>query len=87
MDIEGAELEAFRGGTALLASADAPVMIFEHHGVVASRFGVVKDDVVRFLEQFGYRISSLGSSAGARRKIADDVPENLLALPPRRHRA
>ena len=84
MDIEGAELEAFRGATRMLARDDAPVIIFEHHGVVAERFGVGKDAVRTFLEQFGYQISRLGSAAGAARQAAHDVPENLLALPRRR---
>jgi FkbM family methyltransferase len=84
MDIEGAELEAFRGATRLLARDDAPVIIFEYHGIVARRFGVGKEQLLSFLEQFGYRISRLGSSAGAPQQAADDVPENLLALPRRR---
>lgn len=84
MDIEGAELDAFKGATGLLSSPDAPVLVFEYHGVVASRFGVGKDAVPEFLATFGYRVTRLGSSAGSQQQGGDNVPENILAVPPRR---
>jgi FkbM family methyltransferase len=84
MDIEGAELEAFRGATRLLSSPDAPVMVFEHHAVVAKRFGVGKEDVQAFLGQFGYRLTRLGSSAGSPARDDANIPQNILALPPHR---
>jgi FkbM family methyltransferase len=84
MDIEGAELEAFKGARRLLSSPGAPVMVFEHHAVVAGRFGVGKEAVQAFLAQFGYRLTRLGSSAGSPTRDNADSPENILALPPHR---
>jgi FkbM family methyltransferase len=81
MDIEGAELDAFRGATGLLGGTHPPVMAFEHHPSAAARFSVSRADVEAFLKRFGYAMQTIGSSAGS---SGNDAPENILAIPKHR---
>lgn len=84
MDIEGGELDALRGATAMLSATHAPVIVFEHHDVVARRFGASQESVIGLLEGFGYSVSPLGSSAGAPKDGGAEVAQNLVAIPRKR---
>lgn len=55
VDIEGHELQAFRGGSKMLASHEIRHIVFEDHDVE-------KSEVVGLLEGHGYRIFSFGWS-------------------------
>ena len=58
MDIEGAEFSVLRGGTRLLAEADAPAIVLEMVDFNAKGFGHTALDVWDYLESFGYRLFS-----------------------------
>ena len=82
LDIEGAELDALRGSTRLLSTAGAPMIAFEHHDTIASKFGASRDSLSQLLGSFGYSLLRVGSAAGARKGGGENVPENFLAVPP-----
>jgi FkbM family methyltransferase len=55
MDIEGAELLAFKGATSLLSNHQPPVWILELNNL-SQRFGYGQSDVAQFLQQHGYTL-------------------------------
>jgi FkbM family methyltransferase len=55
IDIEGAEILAFKGATALLQNHRPPVWILEINDAV-HRFGYTRQDVVDFLQKYGYSL-------------------------------
>jgi FkbM family methyltransferase len=55
MDIEGAELLALKGATALLSQQQPPVWIIELNDL-SQRFGHSQSDVAQFLQQYGYSL-------------------------------
>jgi FkbM family methyltransferase len=84
VDVEGGELLVFQGAMSLLASRDAPIIMFEVGDVLAKRFGTTSTEVKRLLEACGYSIFRF---AGARlREVAASVShpesEDLFALRP-----
>jgi FkbM family methyltransferase len=56
IDVEGAEYEAFQGATKLLSSKDKPVIMFEALDSACANFGVTWYQVVKQVNDFGYRI-------------------------------
>lgn len=56
VDVEGAELLVFRGAQGLLASREAPIIMFEVGDTLAARFGATSAEVKSFLEASGYFI-------------------------------
>lgn len=66
LDIEGAEVLALEGSTALLQrKGPSPVIIFEFNDWSEENMGVPSGAAQYFLLQLGYRIASLNDSAGS----------------------
>jgi len=55
MDIEGAELLAMRGAVRMLEAQNPPVWLLEVSDG-CRRFGYSKQDLIEFLQKFGYRV-------------------------------
>ncbi len=55
MDIEGSEVAAVRGLKTLLKRNDAPAIVYECNNQTLSLFGYTTRELVRTLENFGYR--------------------------------
>lgn len=84
VDVEGAELQVFRGAQGLLASREAPIIMFEVGDTLASRFGTTSAEVKHLLEASGYSIFRFD---GVRlRRVSALAPhaasEDLFALQP-----
>lgn len=62
LDVEGAELAAFRGMTKLLSRRPSPVVVFEFHPEIAHRQGWSLDALRSFLRPLGYQIRWLRDS-------------------------
>jgi hypothetical protein len=56
VDVEGAELQVFRGAERILSGKAAPPVLFEIGDKLAALFGGSCRDVKRLLESHGYRI-------------------------------
>jgi FkbM family methyltransferase len=54
VDVEGAELQVFRGASHLLAMPEAPAIMFEVNKPLAASFGASSSDVIQYLHQYGY---------------------------------
>ncbi len=63
IDVEGAELPAFRGAVGMLESHNPPVWIFEV-GDASRNFGYGPGDLVNYLGGFGYRPAEVDLDAG-----------------------
>lgn len=59
IDIEGAELFSLKGMTSLLSSENKPILILEMNDDMMKMAGYVPDDVLHFLEQYGYEAYEL----------------------------
>jgi FkbM family methyltransferase len=55
IDVEGAEIAAFRGMTELLDRKDAPVIVYESNGHILESRGLSSTHLISILETFGYR--------------------------------
>lgn len=55
MDIEGAEIAAFRGMSKLLDRKDAPAIVYESNGHILESRGLSSTHLISTLETFGYR--------------------------------
>jgi len=78
-DIEGAELEAFRGATALLAE-DHPFVIFEAHSVWMRRFGYTLSEMLRFWDAQHYTCFAIGQDNVLRPLRPSDAEQHLHAV-------
>lgn len=87
IDVEGAELEVFEGGRAVLRDA-RPVVIFEHVGEAAALYGAAPDGIWDLLSELGYRIFSVtGDGPFTRSEFArSSTVVNWLATPDARPR-
>jgi FkbM family methyltransferase len=56
LDIEGGELDAFRGMRSLLALPDAPDLLFEVNPDLLERLGSESRDLTRFIAERGYAL-------------------------------
>jgi len=56
VDLEGAELLAFRGGERLLRRPDAPVILYESHGILTKGFGYHTVEIMWLLQDCGYKL-------------------------------
>src|SRR5206468_2625333 len=54
-DVEGAELEVLKGARPLLIGPDAPLILIELNAETSRAFGHTKQDLMRLLEEVGYR--------------------------------
>lgn len=61
IDVEGAELLAFRGAKSLLSRDDAPTILLEMGDMNTEGFGYKSCDLWDYLESLGYRLYALGS--------------------------
>jgi len=81
MDIEGAELLAFKGATSILAQNHPYVWILEINDSV-QHFGHQKQDVVNFLKQYGYSIYQYSAETNQLNQISleKQTGNNVLAI-------
>lgn len=81
IDVEGAELLVLEGATRLLASRDAPVILFEVNEDTAEKLGVKTADVKRLLGANGYELYQFD---GRRLRAVDpgrsEAPGDLFAF-------
>jgi hypothetical protein len=71
LDIEGGEYHALRGAAGLIGRC-RPVIVFEAGAKSTGQYGVVPEEVYRFItEQLGYHLSTM------RRWLADRSPYSL----------
>jgi FkbM family methyltransferase len=73
MDIEGFEVKALRGMTALISRPDAPPILFESNGATLEQQGSGPCELKRTLEQFGYRTYALEPGEWLIPVAADDL--------------
>jgi FkbM family methyltransferase len=59
IDIEGAEIAAFRGMPELLGRKDAPAIVYESNGYILESHGLSSTHLMSMLETFGYRSYSV----------------------------
>lgn len=86
VDVEGAELPVLRGATECLRR-DQPWVVVEVQDETAQAAGYRADDVLRFLEDFGYRFWRLHRKSLLPLTRATLLPfQNVLAVPPGRAR-
>jgi FkbM family methyltransferase len=85
LDVEGAELMALRGATALLSGPNPPVIVFEYNPDVSRRAGWGLSDIGHLLGGFGYSLHYLGRNGIGVRVTTTDRNCNVVALP-RDHR-
>jgi FkbM family methyltransferase len=55
IDVEGAEIAAFRGMSDILGRKDAPVIVYESNGHILESHGLSSTHLISMLETFGYR--------------------------------
>jgi FkbM family methyltransferase len=55
IDVEGAEIAAFRGMSELLGRKDAPTIVYESNGHILESRGLSSTHLISMLETFGYR--------------------------------
>ncbi|BAZ24829.1 FkbM family methyltransferase [Kalymmatonema gypsitolerans NIES-4073] len=81
MDIEGAEILAFKGATSLLKQQRPYVWILEINDAV-NNFGYQKQDVVNFLQNHGYRLYNYNADSNKLDAITLDQQRgnNVLAI-------
>jgi hypothetical protein len=81
IDVEGAEFLVLEGATELLASKDAPVILFEVNEDTAQKLGLETADVKKLLGANGYRLFRFD---GRRLRAADlggpEAPGDLFAF-------
>ncbi len=68
VDVEGAELLAFRGARSLLSRADAPLILYEGYSWCTAGFQYHPVEIMWLLESFGYEIFVLDSVSGQARQ-------------------
>lgn len=59
IDVEGAELQVFKGARNILSKPDAPIIIFEMEERHARKFNYTCKEAVDFLRGLGYKIYSI----------------------------
>lgn len=64
VDVEGAELKVFEGGSELLTRPDAPTILYESQLQSTSGFGYHPIEIVRLLKSYGYDMYVLDKSFG-----------------------
>jgi FkbM family methyltransferase len=57
IDVEGTELLAFRGGTAMFRATNPPVWLLEMKDYLLTRFGFSPSDLEEWLNQHGYELA------------------------------
>ena len=84
VDVEGAELLVFRGAERLLASPEAPVIMFETDETLTSRFSSSSVILKTFLHQYGYDFFHYDGKRLQRTAVNEshDVQVDLFALKP-----
>ena len=55
IDVEGAEIAAFRGMSEILGRKDAPTIVYESNGHILESRGLSSTHLISMLETFGYR--------------------------------
>src|SRR5262249_32623513 len=81
VDIEGAELPAMRGAVRMLEAHNPPVWLLETNNL-CHRYGYTREELIRFLGLFGYRLAVYDADAN-RLQWAEDVlrsQQNILAI-------
>jgi FkbM family methyltransferase len=68
VDVEGAELQVFQGGSQLLKRPDAPLILYEGYSWCTAAFRYHPVELIWLLESFGYEIFILDSCSGRVRR-------------------
>ena len=79
VDVEGAELLVFRGAKALLARADAPLILYES-GILTKGLGYHPVETMWFLEELGYSLFTIDSSNGRIRALTGTQPRDAMLI-------
>ena len=82
IDVEGAELEVFKGATELLKHSLRPIILAEVQDLRTAAWGYPAREIVEFLRQYDYRWFRLAESGV--QLFQDDrarIDENLIAVP------
>jgi FkbM family methyltransferase len=86
VDVEGGELDFFRGARKLLGQSDSPVILCELQDIRSRSWGHTARQTADFVREFGYRW--FRPLPGGRIAAMSDNPEayegNFIAVPPRR---
>ena len=77
MDIEGGELAAIRGMRGLLASADAPPVLYESNGYCLETHNSTTEDLKAAFEKLGYRNYRVKSGSLVLTEARDFQPDNV----------
>jgi FkbM family methyltransferase len=88
LDVEGAELDVLNGAPGLLRATPRPVLLVEVYDIRTEPWGYKAREIVKFLDQLGYRWFELLSD-GSTRPIAATLEvydANLVAIPEERAR-
>jgi FkbM family methyltransferase len=86
LDVEGGELDVLKGAPGLLRTAPRPVFLVEVYDIRTEPWGYKAREIVKFLDQLGYRWFELLSD-GSIRTIAATLEvydANLVAIPEER---
>jgi FkbM family methyltransferase len=86
IDVEGAELDTFKGATELLSRAPRPVILAEVYDIRTRPWGYDAREIVRFLADLNYQWFALNDD-GTLAAISSDLQTydaNLVALPAER---
>lgn len=68
VDVEGAELQVFLGGSRLLKRPDAPLILYEGYSWCTAAFHYHPVELIWLLESFGYELFVLDSCSGSVRR-------------------
>lgn len=84
VDVEGAELLVFRGGSRLLRRPDAPLILYEGYSWCTAGFHYHPVELMWLLESFGYELFVLDSVAGRvrRRSPGESYDAMVVAVKP-----
>jgi len=85
VDVEGAELHAFRGAEQLLRGAEAPIILYECSELLTAPFGTNASEIKQLLTDYGYRIYRFDGDRLQHIPVAErhDEIEDVFALKPR----
>jgi FkbM family methyltransferase len=70
IDVEGAEMNVFKGAQRLLSRPDAPMILLEVNPSALERMGASREDVAALLQQNGYRLRTLADHGSYQNVLA-----------------
>ena len=86
VDVEGAELQVFRGGRKLLERPDAPLILYEGYSWCTAGFHYHPVELMWLLEEFGYELFILDPESGSvRQRKSGESYDAMVAAVKRSH--